>query len=227
MTDPLPGAPRGDARLRDRPDTPAHRRHAPAARQFLVALLLAVLTVAGGAPAAVGAGLPARSTAGPAPFAGHLTGTRPAAQHLDRTGHASRTGHVSRTERTNRIDRTVRTDRTGRAPGAHDGPRTRATAESLRPGSVTAPSPWAAAEHPRNPQHLPPPGPGAPLPSPPGLTLPHPVPGCTPAAPAAAGDRFRTALPGVRGPPGTAVHRPWDLSPLRSPVPSRTPAAAP
>lgn len=221
---PFPGAARGDERPRDRPDTPAHRRRAPAARQFLVALLLAVLTVAGGAPAAVGAGLPARSTAGPAPFAGHLTGIRPAAQHLDPTGHANRT---DRTDRTNRTDRTVRTDRTGRAPGAHGVPRTRATAERLRPGPATAPRPEAAAEQPRTPQHLPPPGPGAPLPRPPGLTLPHPVPGHTPAAPTAAAERFRTALPGVRGPPGKAVHRPWDLSPLRSPVPSRTPAAAP
>ncbi|MEV0785766.1 hypothetical protein AB0I52_22940 [Streptomyces sp. NPDC050423] len=109
--------------------------------------------------------------------------------------------------------------------GAHDVPRgrTRAAAGSLRPGPETVPQPWVAAEHPRPPQHLPPPGPGSPLPSPPGLPLPHPVPGCTLTGPPAAADRFRTALPGVRGPPGTAFNRPWDPSP----VPSRTPAAAP
>ncbi|MEU8624496.1 hypothetical protein [Streptomyces sp. NPDC048669] len=177
---PLPGASRGDAHPRDRPDTPAHRRRAASARRFLAALLLAVLTVAGGAPAAAGAGLPARSTAGPA------------------------------------------------SPGAHDihdvpRGRTRAAAGSLRPGPETVPQPWVAAEHPRPPQHLPPSGPGSLLPCPPGLPLPHPVPGCTVGGPPAGPDRFRAALPGVRGPPGTAVHRPWDLSP----VPSRTPAAAP
>lgn len=177
---PLPGASRGDAHPRDLPDTTAHPRRAASARPFLAALLLAVLTLAGGAPAAAGAGLPARSTAGPA------------------------------------------------SPGVHDvhdAPRgrTRAAAGNLRPGPETAPQPWVAAEHPRPPQHLPPPGPGSPLPCPPGLPLPRPVPGCALGGPPAAADRFRAALPGVRGPPGTAVHQPWDLSP----VPSRTPAAAP
>ncbi|ROQ77292.1 hypothetical protein OG322_03990 [Streptomyces sp. NBC_01260] len=216
---PLPGASRGDAHRRDRPDTPAHRRRAASARQFLAALLLAVLTVAGGAPAA--AAVPAGATTGPLSFAGHPAGARPAAPHPGRTETTSRTvgTHPVRTERT------VRTDRTGRTPGAHDvpRPRTRAAAGSLRPAPVTVPRPWAAAEHPRPPQHLPPHGPGAPLPRPPGLPLPHPVPGCALAGPPAAADRFRTALPGVRGPPGTAVHRPWDLPP----VPSRTPAVAP
>ncbi|MFG2404648.1 hypothetical protein ACGFR8_10010 [Streptomyces brevispora] len=213
---PLPGSARGDEHPRNRPDTTAQRRRAASARQLLAALLLAVLTVAGGAPAAAGAGLPARSTAHPVSAAGQPTGTQPADRPLDRT---------DRTNHTDRTDRSVRTDRTGRAPGTHDipRPRTRAAAESLRPGPGTAPQPWIAAEHPRAPQHLPPPGPGSPLPSPPGLPLPHPVPGCTLAGPPAAADRFRAALPGVRGPPGTAVHRPWDLSP----VPSRTPAVAP
>ncbi|MEU8699049.1 hypothetical protein AB0C61_15515 [Streptomyces sp. NPDC048680] len=180
---PLPGAARGDAHPRDRPDTPAHRRRAASARQFLAALLLAVLTVAGGASAAAGAGLPARSTAGPASLGAHDI------------------------------------------HGAHDvrPSRPRAAAGSVRPGPETAPQPWAAAEHPRPPQHLPSPGPGAPLPWPPGLPLPQPVPGCALAGPPAAADRFRAVLPGVRGPPGGAVHRPWDLPP----VPSRTPAAAP
>ncbi|MFF1919647.1 hypothetical protein ACFVW8_03605 [Streptomyces sp. NPDC058221] len=203
----LPGAPRGDAHPRERQAPPAHRRRAGAAREFLAALLLAVLTVAGGAPAAVGAGLPARSTAAATSFAGDLSGARPAVRNLGRT------------------DRTDRTDRTNPrpGPGAHDLLRARVAVEGLRPGPETAPLPEAVAEHPRTPQHLPPPGPGAPLPRPPGLLPPHPVPGCTLAVTPAAADRFRAVLPGVRGPPGEAVHRPRDLSP----VPSRIPAAAP
>lgn len=212
----LPGAPRRGARprdrrdtpahlRRDRPDNPAHLRRAAPLRQYLAALLLAVLTltatvttaVAGGAVAA-GAGLSARTTAAPVPPAGHPAGTRQAGKDLLRAGATTRA-----------------------TPGP--GPRTRATLGGLRPAPVTAPQPWAAAEHPRTPQHLPPPGPGAPLPCPPGLLPPLPVPVSAPAAPPAAADRFRAALPGVRGPPVEAVHRPWD----RSPVPSRTPAAAP
>ncbi|MFD0025632.1 hypothetical protein [Streptomyces sp. NPDC058382] len=200
-----PGAPRVDAYPGERPDAPAHRRHPAGARQFLAALLLAVLAVAGGAPAAAGAGLPTRSTAAATSVAGDPAGARPPGRDLGRSHRANARS----------------------APGAHHVPRTRATAEDPRPGPVTAPEPWAAAEHPRSPQHLPPPGPGAPLPRPPGILPPHPVPGCAPAAPTAAADRFRAALPGVRGPPHTAVHLPWDPSPLRSPVPSRTPAAAP
>uniref|UniRef100_A0AAU2VJY0 Uncharacterized protein n=1 Tax=Streptomyces sp. NBC_00008 TaxID=2903610 RepID=A0AAU2VJY0_9ACTN len=211
---PLPGEPRGDAQPRDRPvtpahlrgdrpDTPAHLGRAAPPRRYLAALLLAVLTltatVAGGAVAA-GAGPSARTTAGPVSPAGHPAGTRQAGGDLLRSGATS----------------------TPRAIPGPD-PRTRAAVEGLRPAPVTAPQPWAAAEHPRTPQHLPPPGPGAPLPRPPGLLPPLPVPVSAPAAPPAAADRFRAALPGVRGPPGTAVHRPWDLSP----VPSRTPAAAP
>ncbi|MFJ3588689.1 hypothetical protein ACIQUY_05290 [Streptomyces sp. NPDC090231] len=193
----------------DRPDTPSHLRRAAPLRQYLAALLLAVLTVTatatatatvGGGASAAGAGLPARTMAGPVFPAGHTAGTRQADRDLLRSSATATTRAV---------------------PGP--GPRTRATVEGLRPVPVTAPQPWAAAEHPRTPQHLPPPGPGAPLPRPPGLLPPLPVPVSAPAAPPAAADRFRAALPGVRGPPGTAVHRPWDPSP----VPSRTPAAAP
>ncbi|MFJ4897710.1 hypothetical protein [Streptomyces sp. NPDC088727] len=202
---PLPGAPRGDAQPRDRQDAPAHLRRAAPLRQYLAALLLTVLTVtatvAGGAVAA-GAGLSARTTAAPVPLAGHPAGTRQADKDLLRSS---------------------ATTRAIPGPGARPGPRTRAAVEGLRPVPLTAPQPWAAAEHPRTPQHLPPPGPGAPLPRPPGLLPPLPVPVSAPAAPPATADRFRAALPGVRGPPGAAVHRPWD----RSPVPSRTPAAAP
>ncbi|WNI28090.1 hypothetical protein [Streptomyces sp. ITFR-6] len=206
---PFPGAPRGDARPRDRPDAPAHLPRAARLRQYLAALLLAVLTVtatatatgAGGA-VATGAGPSAPTTAGPVSPVGHPAGTRQSGKDPLRSG-------VTATPRA--------------IPGPGPGPRTRAAFEGLRPAPVTTPQPWAAAEHPRTPQHLPPPGPGAPLPRPPGLLPPLPAPASAPAAPPAAADRFRAALPGVRGPPGAAVHRPWDLSP----VPSRTPAVAP
>lgn len=200
---PLPGPPLGNAPSGSRPETPAHRAHTSAARRFLAALLLAILAVAGGAPASAGAGLPARSSAGPAPAAQGPAGIRPAGPSADRFL---------------RTDRTVRAHPAGRAPGDRDTRdalrRTGAvTAAGVhRPGPVTGPQPWAAAEHPRTPPHLPPPGPGTLPPLPPGIPSPHPVPGSAPAAPTAAGDRFRAALPGVRGPPRAAVHRPGDLS---------------
>ncbi|MFJ2089154.1 hypothetical protein ACIOEW_07765 [Streptomyces sp. NPDC087901] len=202
---PLPGPPRGNAPPGSRPDGPAHPGRTAAARQFLVALLLAVLAVAGGAPAAAGAGLPIRSSAGTAPTADSPAGIRPFALGTDRSL---------------RTDRTVRTHPTGRAPGDRDtrttpGRSGAVTAAGVhRPGPATAPQPWAAAEHPRTPQHLPPPGPGCLPPLPPGVPLHHPVPGPAPAAPAGSADRFRAALPGVRGPPRTAAHRSGDPSPV-------------
>lgn len=191
---PLPGPPRGNASPRGLPDTPAHRGRVAAARQFLAALLLAVLTVAGGAPAAAGAGIPARSPAGPAHLAGDRTGTPATAQHADRSVRPS-----AGRSRSDRDSRTVRRTGAATAAGVH------------RAGPAAAPQPWAAPEHPRPPQHLPPPGTGTLPPSPPGIPLPPPVPGPAVAAPAAAADRFRAALPGVRGPPRAAVHRPGDL----------------
>ncbi|WP_393062572.1 hypothetical protein [Streptomyces sp. LN549] len=206
---PLPGPPRGNAPPGSRPDGPAHPGRTAAARQFLAALLLAVLAVAGGAPAAAGAGIPTRSSAGPAPTAEGPDGSRPSATYTDRSL---------------RTDRTVRTHPAGRAPGGRDtrptpGRTGAVTAAGIhRPGPATAPQPWAAAEHPRTPQHLPPPGPGSLPPLPPGIPPPHPAPGSAPAAPANSADRSRAALPGVRGPPRAAVHRPGD--PSRVPTPN-------
>lgn len=207
---PLPGPPRGNAPPGSRQDGPAYRGR-PAARQFLAALLLAVLAVAGGAPAAAGAGLPARSSAGPAPTTEGPAGIRPAGPGP----------HTDRSLRTDRTVRTVRTHPAGRAPGDRDALRRTGAVTATgvhRPGPVTAPQPWVAAEHPRTPQHLPP-GPGTLTPLPPGNPPPHPVPGSAPAAPTAAGDRFRATLPGVRGPPGGFRS---DQAGPRGPSPTRT-----
>lgn len=178
------------------------------ARRFIGALLLAVLAVAGAMPAAAGSGLPIRLSAAAAPTAQGPAGIRPA---------------VPPARRSLRMDRTtVRTHPAGRAPGdreTRDVPRgggAVTAAGAHRPGPATGPPPRAAAEHPRTPQHLPPPGHGTLPPLPPGITPPHPVPGSAPAAPAAAGDRFRAALPGVRGPPRYAAHRPGDRPPAPS-----------
>ncbi|MET9663003.1 hypothetical protein ABZY11_40740, partial [Streptomyces sp. NPDC006510] len=61
-----------------------------------------------------------------------------------------------------------------------------------------------------------PPGPDLLLPGAPGIPAPHRAHRPAPAAPPRATNRSRDALPGVRGPPWTAVHR----SPVQSPVPS-------
>ncbi|WP_406090249.1 hypothetical protein [Streptomyces sp. NBC_01013] len=181
------------------------------ARQFLAALLLAVLTVVGGAPAAGGDGFPTRSPAGPTLLAGGPAVGRPSAVPLDRSL---------------RADRTLRAHPAGRTPGDRDprgamrrtGAVTAAGAPA--PAPATGPQPWAAAEHPRTPQQLPPPGPGS-LPAlPPGLPPPHPGPGSATATRSAAADRFRAALPGVRGPPRAAVHRPGDPSRVPTPIPA-------
>ncbi|TXS34792.1 hypothetical protein EAO72_40730, partial [Streptomyces sp. or43] len=160
---PLPGPPPGNAPPGSRQDAPAHRGHTAAARQFLAALLLAVLAVAGGAPVAAGTGLPVRSPAGPAATAEGPAGSPPSTAHTDRSP---------------RTDRTVRPLPAGRTPGARDRRDARDTRDALRragaataagahrpgpaaaPQPATGPQPWAAAEHPRTPQHLPPPGPG-------------------------------------------------------------------
>lgn len=185
------------------------------ARRFLAALLLAVLAVAGGTPAAAGGGssagaraavLPTRSSAGPAPTASGPAGIRPP---TDRSGYTDRSARTGYTNRPGYADRSARTDRTDRTV------RTRPAVGVHRSGPASGTQPWAVAEHPRTPQHLPPPGPGS-LPAlTSGVPLPHPVPGAAPAAPSVAAGRFRAALPGVRGPPrAAAVHRPGDLSPV-------------
>ncbi|MFD8690343.1 hypothetical protein [Streptomyces sp. NPDC059651] len=231
------------------------------ARQFLAALLLAVLTVVGGVPAAAGDGHLTAVLAGPVPSAGGPAGTRPPAEYTDRTFHTGRSPRAGRTVPTDsslRIERPVRTDRslrielpvrtdrslrTDRPVRARPADRTLPFCRDIRPastastsrtaprptgvvtaagvhgsGPATAPQPWAAAEHPRTPQHLPPPGPGSLPPLPPGIPPSHPVPGSASAAPARAAERFRAALPGVRGPPRAAVHRPGDPSQVPNPI---------
>lgn len=196
---PLPGPPPGNAHPGNRPTGPA----ASAARRFLVVLLLAVLTVAGGAPVAAGA-VPVRATAA-------LGGSAPAAA----PGLPVRTGARTPTP----------------APAAAPtpaAPRTSAPApvQTVAPAQATAPVPavadrglrteqWTAAEHPRTPHQ--PPGPGALLPSPPGIPLPPRVLRSVGALPQAGAERLRVALPGVRGPPGTGPHRSRDLSQVPPP----------
>ncbi|MFJ4914698.1 hypothetical protein [Streptomyces sp. NPDC088726] len=244
---------RQDAQAHLRRTAPVRRYLAALLLAVLTVTVTATATVAGGGPAAA-AGLSARTTVVPASLVGHPAGTRRSDGELSRSGvtavPASPGGHAVGARRfdrdrfswgvtavpaspvghpagARRFDRDL--VRSGAAaapraiPGPDPGPRTRAAAERLPPVPVTVPQPWAAAEHPRTPQYLPPPGPGAPLSRPPGLLPPLPGPASALAARPAAADRFRAALPGVRGPPGEAVHRPWDPSP----VPSRTPAAAP
>ncbi|MER5851264.1 hypothetical protein ABT126_30620 [Streptomyces sp. NPDC002012] len=180
---------------RARPGVPAHRRTAQAARQAFVALLLAVLTVVGGAPATAGSVLPARPFAGVPPSAAYSPGAHQPTPHTDRT---ARTGTVHDTRRT----------RTATATDRH------------RSAPTTAPRPRAGTDHARTQHHLPPPGPDFLLPGAPGIRVPHHAPQRAPAAPPRATDRFRAALPAVRGPPRTAVHRP----PVLPPVPSHRPA---
>lgn len=193
---PLPGPPPGNAHPGNRPTAPA----ASAARRFLVALLLAVLTVSGGAPLAAGAA-PVRATAA-------LGGSAPAAA----PGLPVRTAA-----------------RTPAPAPASAAPRTSAAVpvQASAPVQATAPVPafadrglrteqWTAAEHPRTPHQ--PPGPGALLPAPPGVPLPPRVLRSVGALPQAGTGRPRIALPGVRGPPGTGPHRSRDLSQVPPPI---------
>ncbi|MFJ4574179.1 hypothetical protein ACIP4W_22615 [Streptomyces sp. NPDC088846] len=188
---PLPGPPPGSAPPRARPGTPAHRGRAHAARQLFVAVLLAVLTVVVGAPAAAGSVLPARPFAGVPPSAAYSPGAHQPTPHTDRT---ARTGSVHDTRRT----------------------RTATATDRSRPQPPSAPRTMAGADHARTAHHLPPPGHCFLLPGAPGIGVPHHAHRCAPSAPSRGAGRFRVALPGVRGPPGTAVHRP----PVLPPVPS-------
>ncbi|OKJ45161.1 hypothetical protein AMK22_02400 [Streptomyces sp. CB01580] len=196
---PLPGPPPGNAPPGARSDTPAHHGHARAGRRLLASLLFAVLTVVGGAPAAAGA-----LYAG-GPFAG--APPPPAAQAPDAR------------------QPIPHTDRTARTVTVHDARRVRtATAtDGHRPAPTTGPGPGprAGAEHNRAPQQLPPSDPDALLFGAPGIRTPHLQPRPVPAALSRTIDRLRVALPGVRGPPRTAVHRP--PAPVRVATPARPP----
>ncbi|WP_326769042.1 hypothetical protein OG978_34925 [Streptomyces sp. NBC_01591] len=179
---------------RARPGAPAHRGTAQAARLLLAALLLAVLTVVGSTPAAAGSVLPARPFAGVPPSAAYSPGAHQPTPHTDRT---ARTGTVHDTRRT----------RTATATD-HD---------RYRPQTAPPPQPRAGSDQARTAHHLPPPGPDLLLTGVPGIPAPDRAHRPVPAAPPRATNRSRVALPGVRGPPWTAVHRP----PVLPPVPSR------
>ncbi|MGW2106916.1 hypothetical protein [Streptomyces sp. NPDC001948] len=182
-----------------RPGAPARLDTARAARLLLAALLLAVLTFVGTTPAAVGSALPARPFAGVPPSAAYTPGAHQPTQHTDRT---ARTG-------------------TGAAGTVHDTRRSRtATATDhhrSQPPPEPRPQPRAGSDQARTAHHLPPPGPDLLLPGAPGARAPQRAHRPAPAAPPRATDRSRVTLPGVRGPPWTAVRRP----PVLPPVPSR------
>ncbi|MFJ7624890.1 hypothetical protein ACIQZN_00185 [Streptomyces sp. NPDC097595] len=180
---PLPGPPRATS---GRPS---------AARHGLLALLLAVLALVGGAPAAAGAGLPVRASAAlptmpatPAPTAMPASLTTPA------------------TPATTAPSRPVQ-QATAEAPW---------TEPTVERGPDT--TPWAAAEHPRTAHQLPPPGPGGLVPCPARAPLPRSGPWAVRTAPVSAVQRPRVALPGVRGPPSAGVHRPGDRFPVPRPI---------
>ncbi|MGQ4488283.1 hypothetical protein ACN6LM_005635 [Streptomyces sp. SAS_281] len=183
---PLPGPPPGNAT----PGRPS------AARHCIVALLLAVLALVGGAPAAAGAGLPVHAAAAlPATPASVLPVREATAERSTGTAEASGAPRTA--------------------------PLTPATAPRTAPAASAVPppatvdrgqdtTPWAAAEHPRTAHQLPPPGPGGLVPCAARAPIPLSVPWCARTAPASAVQRPRVALPGVRGPPSAGVHRPGD-----------------
>lgn len=178
----FPGASPGYAPLRRWMDSPVRRGRATAARQTLVVLLLVVLTVVGGASAAVAAAggvTPSRSLSGPESATTHT----PAAPTPAR-----------------------RTDLTARPGLPHDTRPTRAATATGhdRTDLPAVPRPWVATDHIRTQHQLPPPGPGgALLPGPFRIQAPLPARQQAADAPSFAADRFRVALPGVRGPPRT------------------------
>lgn len=178
----------GYSPLRRRPNSPARRGRATAARQALVVLLLVVFTVVGGASAAVGAAggvTPPRSLSGPESGAAHTPDARTPATPTParRAGLTARPGPPHDTGRT----------RTATATG-HD-----------RTDLPAVPRPWVATDHIRIQHQIPPPGPGGALLPGPFFRVQVPLPARQHAAdaPSFATDRFRVALPGVRGPPRT------------------------
>ncbi|MFC8537756.1 hypothetical protein ACFUJY_28135 [Streptomyces sp. NPDC057249] len=183
---PLPGPPPGNA----------HPGRPSAARHCLVALLLAVLALVGGAPAAAGAGLPVRATA--------ALSTTPA------TAAPAPPVREATAERS-----------TGPAAAGPTPPTAPAASSVPPPATVDRgrdTTPWAAAEHPRTAHQLPPPGPGGLVPCPVRAPLPRTAPWSVRTAPASAVQRPRVALPGVRGPPSAGVHRPGDRFPVPRPI---------
>jgi hypothetical protein len=198
----LPGAPRGNAPPRGRPDAPAHQlRHA------LAAFLLTVLTLLGGASAAAGAALPLRALTGAAPVTGNAPGAHAPAPHTPapHTDRTLRAGHA-------RDHRPVRAAGTSRQ-AAVGAPSAVATAPGWRAEAAPAPGTRAGADRPLAPHHFPPPGHGALPPCPPGLPVPRTVAQGTAETALFVPGRIRAALPGVRGPPGVTAGQP---APYRS-----------
>ncbi|MEE1742112.1 hypothetical protein PUR49_37175 [Streptomyces sp. BE147] len=197
---PLPGPPRGSAPPRGRQDAPARR-----ARHTLALLLLAVLTLIGGVPAAAGAALPARAFSGPAHVSAHAPGAWAPAQHTDRTAriwqiHDSRRarpaaahGHDVRTAVATGPD--SRRAHTAATP-ADDRPRAATT---------TAPHPRAGVLRAQAPSHSPPPSADVLAPHAPVLPAPGTRAVCFTPADSRVPDGSPATLPGVRGPPGTAA----------------------
>ncbi|WP_327371273.1 hypothetical protein [Streptomyces sp. NBC_01217] len=162
-------------------DGSAGRGAAEAVRQVFAALLLAVLTVVGGAPVAVGFVSPARSFSGVPPSVAYSPGAHQPTPHTDRSVRAG----------------TVHDTRRARSATAADRHRVVPTA---------APQPRAGTDHARSTHHLPPHGPEFLLPGAPGVRVPHPAPPPAPAAPPRAFGCFRGALPvyaGLQGRPST------------------------
>ncbi|WP_405900848.1 hypothetical protein OG242_28300 [Streptomyces sp. NBC_00727] len=148
-----------------------------------------MLTLAGGAPAAAGAGLPVRATA-----------TLPATLATTVPALPVRTATAARPA----------------APAAADAPAAPRPAVEPPATADRGPhnTPWAAAEHLRTAHQLPPPGPGGFVPCPAAVPPPLPVPWSGRTASVSAAQRLRVALPGVRGPPSGGVHRPRDRFPV-------------
>ncbi|MET8171243.1 hypothetical protein [Streptomyces clavifer] len=232
---PLPGAPRGIAPPRGRPDAPAHQlRHA------LAALLLTVLTLVGGSSAAAGAAVPLRALTDTAPVTGTAPstapatgirpGTVPATGTAPITGAARVTGSAAGPRTPVPLTPTSHDDRTPRAGHARDHRPVRAAGTDARSAAeahsaaeapsaaATAPERWveaaplpgprAGADRPLAPHHFPPPGHGALPPSPPGLPLPRALAQGAAGANLFVPGRVRAALPGVRGPPRATAGQP-------------------
>ncbi|MFJ8980708.1 hypothetical protein [Streptomyces sp. NPDC102282] len=160
-------------------------------RHLLAGLVLAVLTLLGGAPAAAGAALPVQGAA-----VAHSD--RPAGFVVPRHTHAAyRAAH------------TIRAGATASGGAAQvSGPSavTRPV-DSRRADADPAPRPRAGADRPHSPHHLLPPGHAALPPCPQGLPSRGAAPGEEGAGPLVV-VRIRAALPGVRGPPGVTAAQP-------------------
>ncbi|MFJ9641389.1 hypothetical protein [Streptomyces sp. NPDC101178] len=194
-------------------------------RSVLAALVLAVLTVLGGAPAA-GAALPTGGLAGLASTAANPPNTRAPAPQTDRTAHSGngphhdlrRTRHApaaaggrnARDQQPNPHRSTVRTGPTG--PHAHA-----LLPERSPSADPTSPTPRAGISRAHLTGHAPPPSYEGLLPRPPGPLLPRGRIEQPTAAHHSTGSG-RGGRPGVRGPPNstTAGHPAVDRTGHRS-----------